>query len=71
MPDGGYAHQLDIYRPLDMGLPRPVIMYIHGGGFTMCSKDTHQGIALAYADHGYVVFNINYRLPPAPVSGSP
>ncbi len=64
VPDGGYAHQLDIYCPLDMGLPRPVIMYIHGGGFTMCSKDTHQGIALAYADHGYVVFNINYRLAP-------
>jgi acetyl esterase len=39
-------------------------MYIHGGGFTMCSKDTHQGVALAYANNGYVVFNINYRLAP-------
>lgn len=30
----------------------------------MCSKDTHQGVALAYADNGYVVFNVNYRLAP-------
>ncbi len=58
------AQQLDIYRPKDNSFPRPVIMYIHGGGFTMCSKDTHQGIALAYADNGYVVFNIDYRLAP-------
>jgi len=30
----------------------------------MCSKDTHQGVALAYADHGHIVFNVNYRLAP-------
>ena len=30
----------------------------------MCSKDTHHGIALAYADNGHVVFNLNYRLAP-------
>ncbi len=64
LPNASIAHQLDIYRPRNSALPRPVIMYIHGGGFTMCSKDTHQGVALAYADNGYVVFNINYRLAP-------
>ena len=64
LPDGGYARQLDIYRPKKIASPRPVIMYIHGGGFSMCSKDTHQGVALAYAANGYVVFNINYRLSP-------
>ena len=64
LPNGSPAQRLDIYRPLNCPLPRPVIMYIHGGGFTMCSKDTHQGVALAYANNGYVVFNINYRLAP-------
>jgi acetyl esterase len=64
LPDGKEAHRLDIYRPKSGGGGLPVMMYIHGGGFTMCSKDTHRGIALAYADHGYVVFNINYRLSP-------
>jgi acetyl esterase len=42
----------------------PVMMYIHGGGFTMCSKETHRGVALTYADNGHVVFNLNYRLSP-------
>ena len=64
LPDGGYARQLDIYRPKNIASPRPMIMYIHGGGFSMCSKDTHQGVALAYAANGYVVVNINYRLSP-------
>lgn len=64
LPDGGYARQLDVYRPKNIASPRPVILYIHGGGFSMCSKDTHQGAALAYADKGYVVVNVNYRLSP-------
>jgi acetyl esterase len=64
LPDGSKANQLDIYRPKNSTLLRPVIIYIHGGGFTMCSKDTHQGVALAYANNGYVVFNVNYRLAP-------
>jgi len=64
LPDGKKAHLLDIYRPVHAGSLMPVMMYIHGGGFTMCSKDTHRGISLAYADHGYLSLNINYRLSP-------
>lgn len=63
-PDAKKAHRLDIFRPAGLSSPRPAILYIHGGGFTMCSKDTHHGIGLAYAGNGYVVFNINYRLAP-------
>jgi acetyl esterase len=59
------AHRLDIYRPRERGEPRPVMLYIHGGAFTVCSKETHRGIALLKAAHpGYLVFNINYRLAP-------
>ncbi len=64
LPNGGKAHQLDICRLKEGNSFRPVIMYIHGGGFTMCSKDTHLGIGLAYANNGYLVFNVNYRLSP-------
>jgi acetyl esterase len=64
LSDGKKAHRLDILRPDVSGRNLPVMIYIHGGGFTMCSKETHGGIALAYADHGHVVFNINYRLSP-------
>ncbi|HUS23935.1 MAG TPA: alpha/beta hydrolase [Candidatus Binatia bacterium] len=60
------GHQLDIYRPLRPARPLPVLLYIHGGAFTLCSKDTHRSIALANArGAGYLVFNINYRLAPA------
>jgi acetyl esterase len=59
------AHRLDVYRPRFAPRPLPVLMYIHGGGFALCSKDTHCGIALAKADGaGHLVFNINYRLAP-------
>lgn len=58
------AHLLDVYQPRNTSRPRPVILYLHGGGFTMCSKDTHHGIGLVYADNGYLVFNANYRLSP-------
>jgi acetyl esterase len=60
------AHRLDIYRPRFAPRPLPVLLYIHGGGFVVCSKETHRGIALLKAARpGYLVFNINYRLAPA------
>lgn len=60
---GRRAHRLDIYRPSGVK-PRPAILYVHGGAFSMLSKDTHRIMALALASQGYVVFNINYRLGP-------
>lgn len=64
----GEANLLDVYiptraRPRDSG-PLPVVMYVHGGGFAMLSKDTHRIMAVAIARNGYLVFNINYRLGP-------
>jgi acetyl esterase len=41
------------------------IMYVHGGGFRILSKDTHWIMALMFARAGYVVFNVDYRLAPA------
>src|SRR5438552_1552373 len=61
------AHLLDVYRPTtppqgERG--HPVVLYIHGGGFRMLSKDTHWLMGLAFARRGYLVFNISYRLAP-------
>lgn len=61
-----HAHRrLDVYRPIDRRGPRPVVLYVHGGGFRILSKDTHWLMGLAFARRGYVVFNIDYRLAPA------
>ncbi len=57
-------HRLDVYRPLKTTGPRPAVLYIHGGGFRILSKDTHWIMGLAFARRGFVVFNINYRLAP-------
>lgn len=63
--DGGdRAHLLDVYRPVEQSSPRPVLLYLHGGGFRILSKDTHWVMGLAYARKGFVVFNANYRLAP-------
>ena len=59
------AHRLDVYRPRHVDGPLPVMLYIHGGAFVLCSKDTHRHLALLNAHRaGYLVFNINYRLAP-------
>ena len=61
-------HRLDVYRPA--GIRRgelsqaPVVLYVHGGGFRILSKETHWIMGLAYARRGYLVFNISYRLAP-------
>ena len=62
--DGNDAHLLDVYRPKERSGPCPVLVYVHGGAFSILSKDTHWLMALAFARRGFVVFNINYRLAP-------
>ncbi|MSP15354.1 MAG: hypothetical protein EXR73_01865 [Myxococcales bacterium] len=60
---GESEHRLDVWRPRTPG-PHPAVLYVHGGGFRILSKDTHWVMALAFARRGYVVFNVDYRLAP-------
>jgi acetyl esterase len=65
LPSGRQEHKLDVYRPIDRASgPLPIVLYVHGGGFRILSKDTHWIMGLAYARRGYLVFNISYRLAP-------
>ena len=59
-------HHLDVYRPVDVapGSRLPIVLYVHGGGFRILSKDTHWIMGLAFARRGFLVFNISYRLAP-------
>lgn len=61
---GQREHLLDVYMPSTRPKPWPVMLYIHGGGFRILSKDTHWLMALGWAARGYLVLNINYRLAP-------
>ena len=60
---GKRSHLLDVYRPWTRS-GTPAVLYVHGGGFAVLSKETHRVMALAFASRGYTVFNINYRLGP-------
>lgn len=61
---GGKAHALDVYRPKNAKEKLPVVLYVHGGGFRIMSKDSHWLMGIAFATHGYLAFNVNYRLAP-------
>lgn len=58
------AQRLDVYRPVRKPGPWPVVFYVHGGGFSILSKDTHWAMALSFARRGYLVVNVDYRLAP-------
>jgi len=57
-------HRLDIYRPKGVKGPLPTLLYIHGGGFRILSKESHWMFGYGFAAMGFAVFSINYRLAP-------
>lgn len=63
---GKEHHDLDVYRPAGMkpGEKLPALLYVHGGGFHILSKDTHWVMGIAFARARFVVFSVNYRLAP-------
>jgi acetyl esterase/lipase len=60
VPNGSARQNLDLYVPVTATERLPLIVWIHGGGWTGGSKE--QCAALDWANRGYVVASINYRL---------
>lgn len=64
------AQKLDVYLPpAAMGppaamSPRPVVVFVHGGGWTSGSKGQYRFVAEALSTRGYVVVIPAYRLYP-------
>ena len=55
--------QLDLYEPEgDAEQARPVLLFIHGGGFVNGDKATTRRWTLEFARRGWVAITINYRL---------
>jgi triacylglycerol lipase len=60
---------LDVFTPSAAGAGRPVIVFIHGGGFSRGAKRSpgspfYDNVMLWAASQGMVGVNINYRLAP-------
>lgn len=76
---GGVWRPGDDYLALNVWAPagaegRPVMVYIHGGGLTVGSKDAAVYSGATFARDGVVAVNINYRLGAEgflPIDGAP
>lgn len=59
IPGGHARNKLDLYLPAKADRPLPVIVWIHGGGWTVGSKENCP--AVQFVGKGYAVASINYR----------
>lgn len=46
----------------ELSLSTPKILVIHGGGWTSMDRSAFAGVSEFFRSHGFVVFNIDYRL---------
>jgi hypothetical protein len=62
---GGHVLKLNIYRQREPAFGRPVLLYVHGGGWIAGDK-REQGIPLMHhlARNGWMCFAASYRLSP-------
>lgn len=63
--DAGQEIELtfDAFFPKQAGdQPLPVFVYVHGGGYTMGSKEMGRGVCIAMARGGYFAATVRYRL---------
>ncbi|MFT5658195.1 MAG: acetyl esterase/lipase [Gammaproteobacteria bacterium] len=54
----------DLYLPQQQGGLHPVVLMVHGGGWSGRSRADMNGISEKLAHQGYAVFNISYRFAP-------
>lgn len=62
---GHWSARVYTPRAPEWSNPLPVLLYIHGGGFTIGSPDTHNGLTRYLAHHAdCIVVSLDYRLAP-------
>jgi len=59
---GDRSLKLDLYAPVKRGKPAPGLIFIHGGAWKGGNKDMYRPYTVRYAQRGYVVASISYRL---------
>ena len=53
---------LDLYKPANAKGKLPVILFVHGGGFSGGDKKQTEAVCASLSPLGYAVLSINYRL---------
>lgn len=65
VPGPAGSVRVRIYRPAQASTPSPAIVFFHGGGWTICSLDTHDGLCREMAvATAAVVCSVDYRMAP-------
>jgi len=60
-------NQLDVYFKSTFASPKPIMLYIHGGGWNSGNKEFEPQKVRAILDSGFIFVSTNYRLSPNPV----
>ncbi|MEV0764365.1 alpha/beta hydrolase [Nocardia sp. NPDC050435] len=64
-PEGAPPVRVRIYHPAGAGGELPAIVFCHGGGFTICSLDSHDQLCRGMANEvGAIVVSVDYRQAP-------
>ncbi len=62
---GGRSIAVRVYRPAGASGILPVVVFFHGGGFVVCTLETHDPYCRALAtEAGVMVVSVDYRLAP-------
>jgi acetyl esterase/lipase len=64
---GGTELLLDLYRPTNAPGPLPVIVFVHGGGWSAGTRTTGPDFRRFFARDGFAMASLDYRLTPAGV----
>lgn len=56
---------LDLYRPLGVDGPVPVILFVHGGGWFAGTRVTGPDFRRFFTEHGFAMASFDYRLVPS------
>jgi acetyl esterase len=65
VPGPGGELRLRLYQPEVVAAVGPGVLYLHGGGWVICSLDTHDGVCRRLANaSGLRVASLDYRMAP-------
>jgi acetyl esterase/lipase len=58
----GKSLQLDLYKPRNLTKPTPLLVFIHGGGWSGGERADYLVYLVAFAKKGYITATVSYRL---------
>jgi len=58
----GYESKLDVYRRRDVTTPQPTLVFYHGGGWIVGTKEASLMSLMPWFEMGWTVINVEYRM---------